>query len=864
MASSNVQLLYQHPHITLYLEDNTIQTEESTVESDSGLYGIQVGAFASGRDGVLLRYTNTDQYISELGECNHEVYGQAGYNAYRALNSKACGMYIMRVMPDDAPIANKVVMAKFKAVNPNAEEPEVPIDHVDNSVSLVDGLNPFSDMGSSAVGNFALYGKVTSGLTGDAEVDALFGHITPEWLNANQGLPKFSVATIRISVPNGVTPGANIKITQTSKALKTFYADFNEDPENITASGQTGTKVKTYPSEVLVPSGSINFDLSVLVQENDTISVSIEWNDDVSTVTDFTISTANVEFVDVAETVDELGDPVEEETPAEPQIPTLDISYYTISFPDIYTLDDMRVKYASIYNENMDEDGYYHMPLMMYYALGRGAYGNKLRIRWSDAMDYDEDTTPFRRYCITVMEITKNGLMQREFIRGSINETAWDTTVNSDGLCAYLKDLTNDVEYGSQKIGIEMTQQTIEKMLELYNTEVKAEEDDELTLDTFDPIFGLDMNGEELGNIVISNYDGDAGDPVNLEAVDGFILENGGDGSMTYHTRMTVEEQAVYDSAYEHALLRAFGDIMTVGKDGKTPVVKESILDKSIRSRYTTPADFMFDANFPDSVKMKMVELARKREYDCMTYLDSGMCQTATECVTWLRSMKDCYAYNVVKDVGCYKYRDSRFTRKVVPMTITHWLAGALPTHLSIYGIGEAFARKRARLNAGEDYIAGSFFPVIDPDDHEIKKQIYKYRGNCYESVNRNCVQRSSAITTCQEKSDRMEEFNEYILHRAVRLAYDIMNSNIYNPITDEKLLAYTEHAEKQISYNLAGLVTKVTIRLESDKADRKKSILRLVMRLEFTTVAKYGAVEIYLDPRGTEAERLEQLAAGY
>ena len=46
-----------------------------------------------------------------------------------------------------------------------------------------------------------------------------------------------------------------------------------------------------------------------------------------------------------------------------------------------------------------------------------------------------------------------------------------------------------------------------------------------------------------------------------------------------------------------------------------------------------------------------------------------------------------------------------------------------------------------------------------------------------------------------------------------------------------------------------------------SDEIDRRKSILRLVMHLEFNTVCKYGAVNVILDPRGTkdkaEAEAL-------
>lgn len=857
MASENVQILYQHPHITLYLEDNTIQSTESSVESDSGLYGIQVGAFESGRDNVVLRYTNTEQMISELGNLNYEVYGQAGYNAYNALNSKSCGMYIMRCMPDDATYANKVIMSKFKVLN-STKEDDPTIEHVDTRVELVAGKNAFSDMGSSALGNFSFYGKVASGLTGDASVDGLFNHITPDWLNGKD-LPKFTIATIRVMVPNGVTPGETVKITQISKALKSFYADFNEDAQNIVASGSTATKTKEYETEALLPSGSLNFDLSVLVQENDTISLTVEWNDDGVTESNYTFNSANVEFVDAISTLaeEEAGT----ETPVDDKT-RLEISYYATSFENVTTEDELRLKFAALFSENIDEEGYYHMPVMLISSLGRGSYGDNLRVKFSDAMEYDGDSTPFHRYCVTVMQLGKDGLKAKEYIRGSINETAWDNTQYADGLPAFLQDLTNDVEYGSQKISLDICAQTFEKMLALYNEEIAdGEEIELLTMDTFDPIFGLDMTGEANDNILICNYTGDY-EAVNLEALDGFGLSNGSDGSMTYKPKMTAEEKAVYDEAYETALIRAFQPIPTCTVVGGIEQTLP-IHDKMLRSRYSTPADFMFDANFPNTVKVAMANFAKERQYDCMTYLDSGLCQTTAECISWLKSMREVYAYNVVKELHCYKYRDVKFTRKVIPMTITHFLASALPYHLSTFGLSVPFARKYARLSSGTHYIAGSFYPIIDPDDNDVKKEIYKYRGNCYESIDRNTVQRSSAITTCQENSDRMEEFNEYIIHRAVRIAYAIMNSNVYNMIDEDSILAYTEHAEKQISYNLAGLVTKVTVRMNSDAADRKKSIMRLIMHIEFYTVAKYGAVEIYLDPRGSAAEAAA-LAAQY
>ena len=854
MASNSVQLLYPHPHITIYLEDNTVQSTESSVENDTAFYGIQVGAFASGRDNVVLRYTNTDQMISELGELNHELYGQAGYNAYNALKSKSCGMYIMRCMADNAAFANRVIMTRFKVLKKEDPTEEI-INHVDTSVSLVEGKNSFTDMGSDVEGAFSLYGNVVSGLTGDTEVDSLFSHITPDWLNG-KGLPNFSIATVRITVPDGVTPGSTVKITMISKALKTFYADFGEDPENITASGNTATKEKEYESTVLLPSGSISFDLSMLIQENDTVSLSIEWNDTESTVSDYTFDSANVTFVDAATTVDDTTATVEDEKTR------LEISYYAVSLENVTTESDLKIKYAALFSDNLDEEGYYNMLFMLLYSLGRGEYGNNIRVKFTDGMDYGGDGVDYRRYCMTVMELTKDGLKTRENIRGSITETAWDTSSSADGLSAYIEDLTNDIELGSQKINVDLCEQTIEKMVELYNTEVADGVDiPKLSATEIDPIFGFDMVGEVNDNILRSAYTGTAGEAVNLEAIDGFALLNGSDGDMTRKARMTADEQAVYDAAYEKALIRAFEPVTSVDENGRSVV--SPIHDKLLKSKYSTPADFMFDANFPDTVKVAMVNFAKERQYDCMTYLDSGMCTTVTECISWLRSMKDVYGYNVIKELHCYKWRDSRFTRKIVPMTITHWLSGALPYHLSTYGIGTPFARKYAQLKSGTDYIAGSFLPVIDPDDNDTKKSIYNYRANCYEALDRKTVQRSSAITTCQELSDRMEEFNEYILHAAVKIAYQIMNSNLYKMIDEESILAYAEHAEKEISYVLAGLVENVKIEMRSDDADRKKSILRLILHIEFKTVAKYGAIEIYLDPRGTAAEAAA-LAATY
>lgn len=863
MANNNVQLLYEHPHITIYLEDNTIQYEESSEENDTNLHGIQVGLFEGGRDNVVLRYTNTDQQLSELGEPNFEKYGQAGYNSYNALKSGNCNMYIERVTSDDFVYANAVIMARFKMLGVKTGE-EPPVNHVDNRVELVPGINGFTDMGSDDYGKFDFYGTVTSGLTGDAETDGLFGHITSQWLADKPDLPKFTLGVVRFHIPQGITPAETVKITQTSKALKNFYADYNEDSTHIVASGNTATKTRDYSTESLMPTGTSSFDMSFLVQENDTVCFTIDW-DGGTTVIDYEFNSANVVFEESV--VGDVPSSVDVTTTEEPDKPVLDISYYIVSFDDVHTIDDLLLKYAQLFEESLDEDGYYCMPFMLLYALGRGLYGNNLRIRFTDAMDYAmvDQTSDFRKYCMTVMQNTKEGLKIKEYIRGSIDPVAWDTSGTTE-LPAYLGDLVNDQEFGSQKINIEICEQTTEKMLELYNTYVAGDDEDlKLTLSTFDPLFGLTMAGEPAENILVSMYTGDK-EAVNLESVTGFALRNGSDGAMTYKPKMTEAEKEAYDEAVERALMLAFAPVETVvTTNGKDHVITTPIHDRTLRSRYSTPADFMFDANFPDSVKMKMAEFAKIRKYDCMTYLDSGLCTTTTECINWLKSMRDVYHYNLVKELHCYKYRDSRFTRKTIPMTITHFMAGSLPTHLKINDIGVPYARKYARMYATKDYVAGSFLPLIDPEDHDIKEEIYKYGGNCWESLNRTTVQRSTAETTCREKSDRRWECNEYIIHRAVSIAYAIMGDHlVVDDIDEEKILDYTEHAEKEISFQLTGLITRCTIEMESTKADQKKEVLRLKMHLEFKNHAKYGDIEIYLDPRGTAAEEAAALAALY
>ena len=107
-------------------------------------------------------------------------------------------------------------------------------------------------------------------------------------------------------------------------------------------------------------------------------------------------------------------------------------------------------------------------------------------------------------------------------------------------------------------------------------------------------------------------------------------------------------------------------------------------------------------------------------------------------------------------------------------------------------------------------------------------------------------------------------EFNEYILHRAVKIAYDILESKRYKIGEEEQRLQYQKHAEEEISYQLAAYLRSVNVQFVMTAKDERRSIMRLRMRLVFKTVITRGILEIYLDPRTgtvTEAEVLSSSA---
>lgn len=468
---------------------------------------------------------------------------------------------------------------------------------------------------------------------------------------------------------------------------------------------------------------------------------------------------------------------------------------------------------------NAEDDDYFTVPFITAHMQGRGTYGDKYKIAFVDATNYDDPDNIYKTLRLDVLETTTT-LVRKESIYGTLDVDAFDP---QNGESLYIEDLVNDSESGSGKIGLMFDPGVLNRIMNLYNTEMAGQEGFvPVEAKNFDIIFGKDMTGKDNPLIELDTVEGG----INITAIDGIAMGSGSEGKFAVGAEGR-------DKAITDALVAAY----------------TGVTDKRILSKYGTPCDFILDANYPAEVKTAMGALAHKRLYDTMVYLDTGLIDNVNDLVAWGIENVNMQSENLVKEAHCYKIRDLKYTGKTIPMTITHFLAKYLTTHIKTVGLNIPFARSAALVSG---MVKSSFLPVIDPSEHDVKKEIFNNRINCYETIRHNVFQRTTAITSVKTLSDLMDEFNMYILNLAVKECETIMNNHIYNFGEPADRARYQEHAERRLSFTLGKLVRSAKVEYKMSARDEQQNILRIALRIVFKTVVKRGIVEVYIDPRSS------------
>lgn len=512
-----------------------------------------------------------------------------------------------------------------------------------------------------------------------------------------------------------------------------------------------------------------------------------------------------VEEVETGET-DEDGNPIKANK--------LKLGFSSTTITNATSIDELDAAVSALIGDPAD-DGTITRPLFYVYQKGRGAYGNATRIRFADVTAYDDPETTYFTYRLDVLRMAET-LVRDEYAYGSLNPDLFDKSSKES---LYLEDLVNDPEEGLGKISISVSESTLNELLDTVNG-LLVDGEEEYTLSSLDLLFGKNLDGTTNGKIEFYQPE----NSVDLVGSEGLNLYSGTEGSFE-------TTNSLRDDAISECLVKAYA----------------GEYDKMIKSRFSSPADFMLDANFDDAVKRQMVGLANYRLYDAMCYIDSGLASTVDELIAWLEDYQNVWGYNVCKTLHHYKIRDIEYTGKTIPVTTTYHLAGLIPNMLKTFGFSEPMVLENARVT---DAVKGSFLPVIDPDEDEIKSTIYKLRGNYYETVKYGVYQRGVCITSQKTTSDRLDEFNEYILHLAVKISYDIMYSKIYKLGESEDRARYQKEANEKLERELGKYVRSISISFEMSADDERRNIMRLKLRIVYKTIVKRGVVEIYLDPR--------------
>ena len=499
----------------------------------------------------------------------------------------------------------------------------------------------------------------------------------------------------------------------------------------------------------------------------------------------------------------------------------------TIADNAITDKQSLAVDLEAFTNNIADEDGYTTYPIFAIASTGRGVYGNNIRVRIVPDTYSDKDNE-FRNYIVEVRDID-NG-RKKDMYYCAFNP---DAIIGSKSL--YIADVINDAENDLAKIEVEVAAESLNSIYEMYKDTFKDAEGkipkdaDIVSFAEFDFIKGLTKSGAEIeGYSIISNED------FAFDVLGGFALEGGTDGTFAADYVPTEVQIAAGEPTREQAIndeyLKAFsGEI-----------------DKSILSKRRAPAELIMDAGYDKEIKDAIVALALKR-YDARCIIDAGLLNSTTYAQAWAESMKTYDDRIISKECQHYKTKDP-FTGKVIDVTITYFLSGALPTHYTVVGNQVPFVGEDYATLTG--YIKNSLKPVIDADDFDVKESLYTNRVNFFECIAENTFIRGVQGTSQTVWSDLSEENNVAVMLEMKRMLEESVSKKLYNFAEPEDRIRFTESADRMFADFRGRKLRNFRVYFDMNAFEEERSILHCYLEIVFKTMAKRGIVEIDINKR--------------
>lgn len=517
-----------------------------------------------------------------------------------------------------------------------------------------------------------------------------------------------------------------------------------------------------------------------------------------------------------------LGEDGSVVTPAKPEVteekPILLVKFTSVKVDDLTDKESLAALMIEQTSTTAGDDGYAQYPIMAIAAKGRGAYGNSLRLRITTdtASDTEND---YKNYVFEVLD-SDGGLTKKETFYGSLVE---NSVVANTSL--YVEDVIGDDLNGSKKLEVAVSSANLNAIYELYKSTVTLADNEEyVPFDEFDFVGGMTKSKVAINGYSVDNTDDDA---LTLDRTDGILL-SGGDDS-TFDAAANATER---DNAINAEYLKAF--------QGEEPY------DTAILSKRRSPAEFIMDAGYSNDVKMAIAQLALKR-YDARCIIDAGIINTTTSAKNWASDMLALDDRIISKECQHFKVKDP-FTGKIMPVTITYFLAAELPNHYANYGNHIPFVGSRYAQLTG--YVKNSLKPMIDADDLDTKESLYNNRVNFFECIAEDTYVRGTQGTSQTIWSDLSEENNVAVMLDMKRQVEEYVGTKLYNFAEPEDRALFTEDVDRMFADYINSKVRSFSVVFDMNAYEEERSILHCYLSIVFRTMAKRGIIEIDINKR--------------
>lgn len=508
-----------------------------------------------------------------------------------------------------------------------------------------------------------------------------------------------------------------------------------------------------------------------------------------------------------------------------------------------------------------DSEGYIQVPIAVFTAPGRGAYGKALRWRIVSNEEY-ENEYGIKVFTFQIIDTADSAVVVATHIGSIISSTATESTV-------FINDLIDDSDCETLGAYIKVNEDNIASLYDTYvdfcNKVLEKNPSDVVSIpemDHFDPFFGKAVKQPKIRvtpdepyikftKELTDDIDTGADDYVAAEYtktkiiylndVAGINFYGGSDGAFADPDE--AKRQAAYDACY----IKAF--------NGE--------YDKLILAPRRIKSMALFDANYSMPVKMALATLGLYR-CDAPVFLDTNLVETlGTVDIRVMESdfsqLDDLVAnFDNFNEAWCvsvnthYEYIKEPSTGKRVPVTITYYLASTDATHRQTYGAIYPRIGKTATLSG---HIKNSLRPCVAENEKDLKQALYDARINYFEDEGDNIFTRGTQSMYVSSNSDLLEETNVNALFELKRNLEDDCRDNRYMITTPTKRAEFRQYLLEKYDYMVGSYFNSLDLKYTSNQYESQRNIVHLYAEVTFPRRSKSTIIEIDINRSAYEAD---------